>query len=74
METTLEELLVGDCEHILPLNHLTYSSNPILYKLKGNATIRTFLDDNRDVSEACVTRPLVEIGTGNEVVIKLIQQ
>ena len=21
------------------------------------------LDDNRDVSEACVTRPLVEIGT-----------
>ena len=55
------ELLVRDCEHILRLNPLiaTYSSNLILYKNKAMRQSGLFLDDNRDVSQACVTRPLV---------------
>ena len=62
METTLGELLVGDCEHIQPLNHLvtTYSSYLILYKYKkAMHQSGLLLDDNRDVSEACVIRPLM---------------
>ena len=61
METTLGELLVGNCEHIMRLNHLvaTHSSNLILYKNKAMRPSGLLLDDNRDVSEACITRPLV---------------
>ena len=53
MKTTLEELLVVNCEHILRLNHLvaTHSSNLILYPKKAMRTIR--------ICEACETRPLV---------------
>ena len=32
------------------------------------------LDDNRDVSEACVTCPLVEIGTGAGSALGQLQQ
>ena len=61
MKTTLGELLVGNCEHILRLNHLvaTHSCNLIIYKGKAMRQSGFLLDDNRDVSEACVTRPLV---------------
>ena len=66
MGTVLGDLPVGECEHILPLNHLfaTYSSI-ILYYTNKKAVRQSglLLDDNRDVSEACVTRPLVEIAT-----------
>ena len=64
MKTTLGELLAGNCEHMLRLNHLvsTHSSNLILYKNKAMRQSGPLLDDNRDVSEACVTHPLVEIG------------
>ena len=53
--------LVGNCEHILLLNHLvtTYSSNLILYKNKAMRKSGLLLDDNRDVSEAWVICPLV---------------
>ena len=54
METTLGELLVGDCEHIQPLNHLvtTYSSYLILYKYKkAMHQSGLLLDDNRDPSD-----------------------
>ena len=62
MGTILKELLVGDCEHILTLNNLvaTYS-NLIYYTKKAMRQSGLLFDDNRDVSEACVTRPLVEI-------------
>ena len=57
METTLGKLLVGDCEHILSLNHLvaTYSYNLILYihiqyiYKKAMRQAGLLLDDNRDV-------------------------
>ena len=59
----LGELLVGDCEHILPLNHLiaTFSSYIIYTNKIAMRQSGLLFDDNRDVSEACVTRPLVEI-------------
>ena len=52
MNTTLGELLVGNCEHILRLIHLvaTNSSNLILYKNKAMRQSGLLLDDNRDVS------------------------
>ena len=57
METTLRELLVGVCEHILQLNHLvtTYSSNFILYKNKAMPQSVLLLDDNRDKWSLCNT-------------------
>ena len=60
LPSALGELLVGDCEHLLQLNHLvtTYSSNLILYKNKAMRKSGLLLDDNRDVSEAWVMCPL----------------
>ena len=61
MKATLGKLLVGICEHILRLDHLvaTHSSNLIFYQNKAMRQSGLLLDDKRDVSEACVTRPLV---------------
>ena len=61
METKLVDLLVGDCDHILRLNPIVsaYASNLIAYKNKASQKSGLLLDDNRDVSEASVTRPLV---------------
>ena len=62
MKKTLGELLVGNCEHILRLNHLvaTNSANLILYKNKAmRQSGLFFLDEITNVNEACVTRPLV---------------
>ena len=62
MKKTLGELLVGNCEHILRLNHLveTNSAYLILYKNKAMRQSGLLLDDNRNIYEACVTRPLVK--------------
>ena len=62
METTYGKLLVGDCEHILSLNHLVAHILLISYYTKRKVMRQSgfLLDVNRDVSEACVTRPLVE--------------
>ena len=61
MKTILGELLVGNCENILRLNNLvaTHSSYLILYKNKAMRQSGLLSDDNKDVSEACVTRSLV---------------
>ena len=63
MGTILRELLVGDCEHILPLNLLSQHILLISYYTNKKAMWQSglLLDDNRDISEACVMRPLVEI-------------
>ena len=52
---------MGNCENILRLNNLvsTHSSYLILYENKAMRQSGLLSDDNRDVSEACVTRPLV---------------
>ena len=60
MKTTLGALLAGNCEYMLRLNHLV--STHSLYKNKAMRHSGPLLDNNRDVSEACVTHPLVEIG------------
>ena len=55
MGTILGEVLLGDCEHILSLNHLVATILLISYFTNKKP-------DFRDVSKACVARPLVQSG------------